>query len=663
MSHLPDISAFDIHASVVPEVEVDATKFIATALVVRALRVAGLQHALVGAPCAVGIIGIDPTLGETVADAARDLLKTVGRDRYGFHTVVHNHTSRRERATATAEGLIETLRIGVRLCCIFTDADSVPAAFRAVADGIAVLPPVDAELVRIACIRTVGQAPSQRELATLGGLPLPLLSVGLMKGRSVAQGAALAGRLLAAQVAQQNDRDKAAATAQDVPPGPRLEDLHGLGEAGTWGIALAADLQDYRAGRIGWDDVDRGALVSGPPGTGKTTFALAVGRTCGVPVFVHSFARWQAAGYLNDMLKAMRNAFAEAQAAAPSLLFVDEVDAVGDRMDADKRNANYQRQVINAFLECLDGAEARTGVIVVGATNHPDLIDPAVRRPGRLDRDLRIPLPDTASRVGILRHHLGNDLLGVNLEPVAVRLEGASGAAIERAVRDGRRRARRERRGMLMSDLEASLPPRTRLTDAAFRRACVHEAGHLVVGSVLAEEAGVVPLFAKVSRDVCEAVGGMTEFRRTEGFDRTRNSHLAEIAILLAGRASEELVLGSLGDGSGGMEGSDLNQATEIACNVLVSYGLGTNLGHLATDAPGKAVAAVARDPSIRASLEAMLVECLERARAILRTERFGLDRITETLSATGMAKGIGAIEVSAAASDPRPVKPATASS
>ncbi|MBC6716585.1 ATP-binding protein [Aurantimonas sp. DM33-3] len=137
------------------------------------------------------------------------------------------------------------------------------------------------------------------------------------------------------------------------------------------------------------------------------------------------------------MLKAMRNAFAEAQAAAPSLLFVDEVDAVGDRMDADKRNANYQRQVINAFLECLDGAEARTGVIVVGATNHPDLIDPAVRRPGRLDRDLRIPLPDTASRVGILRHHLGNDLLGVDLEPVAVRLEGASGAAIERAVRDG----------------------------------------------------------------------------------------------------------------------------------------------------------------------------------------------------------------------------------
>ncbi|MBC6716584.1 hypothetical protein H9Q09_10240 [Aurantimonas sp. DM33-3] len=194
---------------------------------------------------------------------------------------------------------------------------------------------------------------------------------------------------------------------------------------------------------------------------------------------------------------------------------------------------------------------------------------------------------------------------------------------------------------MLMSDLEASLPPRTRLTDAAFRRACVHEAEHLVVGSVLAEEAGVVPLFAKVSRDVCEAVGGITEFRRTEGFDRTRNSHLAEIAILLGGRASEELVLGSPGDGSGGMEGSDLHQATEIAAQLLVSYGLGGSLAHFATGAKGVAIARVARDPIFRTSLEAILVGCLERSRNILRAKRTTLDRISKTLFETGEVKGV----------------------
>ncbi|MCW7546108.1 hypothetical protein N7I30_20240, partial [Aurantimonas litoralis] len=140
-------------------------------------------------------------------------------------------------------------------------------------------------------------------------------------------------------------------------------------------------------------------------------------------------------------------------------------------------------------------------------------------------------------------------------------------------------------------------------------------------------------------RDVCEAVGGMTEFRRTEGFDRTRNSHLAEIAILLAGRASEELVLGSPGDGSGGMEGSDLHRATEIAAQLLVSYGLAGSLSHFATDAPGKAVAAIAHDAAVRAAHGLMLDGCFERARNILRAERAALDEVTKTLFETGMAK------------------------
>lgn len=641
MSLHQEFGGIDIHASVVPETDVDASKFIATALIVRALRAADLRHVLVGAPCAIGITGVDPSIGAAVADAARDLLKKVGKDRYGFGTVVHDHTGRRSRATATLDGLIDTLQSGVRLCCIYTADENVPAAYKTVADGIAVLPPVDADLVRAACLRTVGRAPSPRELKTLGRLPVPLLSVALSKGRSLAQGVALARRLMVAQLEEAGKETETVAQAPVVPPGPKLEDLHGLGEAAAWGLSLAADLADYQAGRIGWDDVDRGALISGPPGTGKTTFALAVGRTCGVPVFVHSFARWQAAGYLNDMLKAMRKAFQEAQGSAPCILFVDEVDSVGDRTKIRDQNASYATQVINAFLECLDGAEARTGVVVIGATNHPDQIDEAIRRPGRLDRDLRIALPDGDARVGIMRHHLRGSLESADLMPLAARLEGASGADIEQTVRDARRLARRERRALTVADLKASMPPQVTLSDAAFHRVCVHEAGHLVVGTILGAEAGMVPIVARVQREVGRGTNAVTEFRRVEGFDRTRASYLAEITILLAGISAEETVLGSRGDGSGGMPGSDLHRATDLAARLEGSYGLGANLVHLSSDMPGRAADAAMRVPSLRLAIGVVLDDCMDRARLLTQREIAAIRGVAKTLSACGIAEKI----------------------
>jgi SpoVK/Ycf46/Vps4 family AAA+-type ATPase len=106
---------------------------------------------------------------------------------------------------------------------------------------------------------------------------------------------------------------------------PTLDDLHGLGEAADWGRSLARDLFDYKAGTLPWSEVDCGILVSGPPGTGKTLFAQALGSTCNV--HIHSLARWQARGYLNDLLKAMRGAFEEARMAAPCILFIDELDS------------------------------------------------------------------------------------------------------------------------------------------------------------------------------------------------------------------------------------------------------------------------------------------------------------------------------------------------
>ncbi|WP_162246964.1 ATP-binding protein [Rhizobium sp. Root1220] len=178
----------------------------------------------------------------------------------------------------------------------------------------------------------------------------------------------------------------------------RLEDMEGYGEVKEWGLELAHDLADWRAGTITWEDVDKGVLLSGPPGTGKTMFARALAASCHVKLIATSYAKWQAKGYLNDFLKAMQKSFKEARDAAPAILFIDEIEAFGSRDDAQGSNASYDIKAINGLLEQLDGIEGREGVIVVAACNHPKMVDAAILRAGRLDRHVEISLPDQYAR-------------------------------------------------------------------------------------------------------------------------------------------------------------------------------------------------------------------------------------------------------------------------
>ncbi|WP_292492059.1 ATP-binding protein [Mesorhizobium sp.] len=190
-----------------------------------------------------------------------------------------------------------------------------------------------------------------------------------------------------------------------------------------------------RPGRLGgWQDVDRGILLSGPPGTGKTTFAGALARTCDVHLVLGSLGRWQAKGHLGDLLKAMRAAFDEARKNAPSIIFIDEIDAVGDREKYSDHNAQYCTEVVAALLECIDGADGREGVTVVGACNHPHKLDAALVRAGRLDRHVHIPLPDQQGREGILRWHLQGLLPDADLSGIAAKTAGWNGASLEQLV-------------------------------------------------------------------------------------------------------------------------------------------------------------------------------------------------------------------------------------
>ncbi len=215
-----------------------------------------------------------------------------------------------------------------------------------------------------------------------------------------------------AEVVEPEDFSSAEASAEATHEKPPLivENLVGYGGAADWALGLKADLQDYLAGNLVWSDMSTKLLLSGPPGTGKTTFAKALCNSLQVPLLVTSVSTWLEGGHLNDVIVKMRKTFEEARDRAPSILFIDEIDGIGQRQPSHREYADYWNAVVNKLLELLDGAVKSEGVIIVGATNLPHQIDPALRRSGRLEKHIEIPRPDINTLVGILAHHLGGDI-------------------------------------------------------------------------------------------------------------------------------------------------------------------------------------------------------------------------------------------------------------
>lgn len=367
-----------------------------------------------------------------------------------------------------------------------------------------------------------------------------------------------------------------APTVPTTSTGPTLADLSGLGAAKEWGLELARDLDDFKAGLIPWDDVDIGALISGPPGTGKTLFAEALARTCRIPIVVSSAAQWQASGYLNDMLKAMRESFNEARSKGTALLFIDELDAVGSRTMSSGHNADYTRQVINALLELLDGFERRSGMVVVGATNHPEFIDPAILRSGRLDKHFFISLPDATTRQQIFRFHAGFPVPDDDGDRFARSTTGMSGADLQQLVRDGRRAARRQGQPFDFGHVAAIVTELVDLPAEQMRRAAFHEAGHAIAGIELGMELQGITINDKVLAVGIDNLGGAAF--TTPAFPmKTRSYFLDQICMLLAGLGAEALIFGEFTEASGDPS-SDLARATVIATKVEGCFGMGATL-------------------------------------------------------------------------------------
>ena len=423
-----------------------------------------------------------------------------------------------------------------------------------------------------------------------------------------------------------------------VPEAMDLRQLHGLGPVGGWGMDLAHDLAEYKAGRISWSEVDNGVLVSGPPGTGKTLFAGALARTCDVPLVYGSAAAWQKEGYLNDFLKSMNDVFEEARKLAPSIVFIDEIDSFGDR-SIQSHNRDYKVQMINGLLELLDGHQRRQGVIVIGATNHPDAIDPAIKRAGRLDKHYPIPLPDAAARLAILSHHGQIQLQGDDATRFTLATEGLSGADIAQIARNAKRLARRRSGELLPSDILSGLPDIQELSADDRRGIAIHEAGH----AVIAVAVGYGELLSvSVSRHRIVGTGGNVGgalFALPAFMRRSRKHYLDEIVVMLGGIAAEEVVFGEFFDGSAGSVNSDLMRATKAATLIEAGLGMGQTLVVEEHD-PNRLEYLRVADPSLRSRVHDTMTREFERAVSLIADNRKALEEIADRLTHTDSMSG-----------------------
>ena len=354
-----------------------------------------------------------------------------------------------------------------------------------------------------------------------------------------------------------------------IPTGPRLTELSGIAEARAWGEDLAQDLNDYKAKKIAWSEVDPGVLVHGRPGTGKNMFARALAATCGLPLISTSYAQWQRSrtGHMGDVLAAMHDTFELAKQHAPAILFIDEFEAVSSRTITG-HNQSWYTGVITALNEELNDILVHEGVVVIAAANFPDRIDAALVRPGRLDTTITIPMPSAKDLEGIIRFHLKEELPGADLSDLALSAVGMTGAHIERIVRLTRRRARKFDRSPLIEDLFAVLGEKiNELSNEYLDRIAVHEAGHAAAAILLGASPNVsISLFHP-------AQGNAATFFEPPVEAVTRKVVEHRIAVALAGRAAERVLLGEVSAGAD----SDICLARRLAIAAVTEWGLSSS--------------------------------------------------------------------------------------
>ena len=325
--------------------------------------------------------------------------------------------------------------------------------------------------------------------------------------------------------------------------------------------------------------IPKGVLLVGPPGTGKTLLAKAVAGEANVPFFYISGSDVVEL-FVGVGASRVRDMFKEAKRNAPCLIFIDEIDAVGRQRGTGLGGGHDEReQTLNQLLTEMDGFGANEGIIIIAATNRPDVLDPALLRPGRFDRQVTVSLPDSKERKQILEVHARNKILAkdVNLQNIAERTPGFSGADIENLLNEAALLAvRRNRNDISMDEIDEATdrvlmgPAKTsrKITDNEKKLVSYHEAGHAVIGLKL-ENANDVHKITIIPRGVAGGYTMMLPKEEKIGI-ATEKELLASITGLLGGRASEEIFLGEITTGAS----DDFKKATNIARSMVTEYGM-----------------------------------------------------------------------------------------
>ncbi|WP_177174721.1 AAA family ATPase [Loktanella fryxellensis] len=471
----------------------------------------------------------------------------------------HRGTTRADHARATidfADGLGSAIEDGKTIVALAPSASALPSDVHPLVSRSLILPPVSGAMLLAILRQTHAWAGGLEDDALCDLLPnnavlatMPLAQIQHAFHRPLARDILLRLRTLAAPAPGTTSISPLTLNRLYLPP-----------EASAFCRDILADLDAWRSGTVPWSQVPSSACLVGPAGNGKTSLAAALAGSAGIPLITTSYADCQRAGHQGDFLRALSDKFVEAIATTPCVMLIDELDSF-TRRDRPGRSSDYIVGVVNGLLEHLSVLNDTPGVVLIGATNFPDLVDPAVLRPGRFDRRIHLGNPDRAGIHRILEIELGPDANVVETANIAARLIGSSGAQVSAVVRDARAMARRAGGTLqpkhLTSAVDRIAPPQA--ADNA-RRIAIHEAGHAVVGHAL----GLPP----PHRLRMTATGGTYEYPTPS----IMTTQVAEdhLAVLLAGRAAEIEILGSCSNGAE----TDLTQATQLAIDMRFNWGM-----------------------------------------------------------------------------------------